>query len=126
MRVKLETIGIEFSFDARLSGSAKTKFYREFYGWKNFSNFGKYLYLKDGILSNIPYLKPTRSTVIVPRRHAKTIREFFKKNSVVFNEKIIVLNKNEAKALGFEFDSALERIYEEVKGNENLHFEIDF
>lgn len=125
MEVKLDTIGIEFSFDAKMTGSNKTRFYRELYGWKNFSNFGRYIYIKDGLLSNIKHIKPTKSTIIVSIKNSKIVRDFFKKNKVVFNEKIIVLNKEEAKKLGFRFDSEWEKIYEEIKGNENLTFKIN-
>jgi len=123
MKIEVNTLGIEFTFDFKGEGK---KFYRELYGWKSPSNFGRYLYIKDGILSNIDYLKPTKSTIIVSRVDAKVIRSFFKKNEVVFNEKIVVLNKSEAKELGLKFDSNWNKVYEELKGNVNLNFSLDF
>lgn len=126
MRVNLNTIGIEFTFDAKLQNSEKTRFYRELYGWKNSSNYGKYLYIKDGILSNMKFIKPTKSTIIVSIKNAKILREFFKEKKVDFNEKIVVLNKKEARKLGLDFHNKLEQIYEELKGSENLKFSVDF
>ena len=44
----------------------------------------------------------------------------------MFNEKIVVLNKLEAKELGLKFDSNWHKIYEELKGNEDLSVSVDF
>ena len=126
MKVEIRTIGIEFTFDAEFKGTEKTNFYRELYGWKNSSNYARYLYIKEGVLSSMNYLKPTRSTIIVSVKDAKQVRKFFKEKKVVFNEKIVILNKAEAKELGLKFDNNLNRVYEELKGNENLSFSVDF
>jgi hypothetical protein len=125
MKIKIDTIGIEFTFDVLEKSSKRLKVYRELYGWKSASNNGKYLYLKDGILSSIKYLKPTKSTIIILRKDAKSVRKFFKEKRVIFNEKIVLLNKTEAKDLGLKFDNNLNKFYEELKGNENLFFSID-
>lgn len=126
MRLQINTIAIEFTFDLKIKeNTERLKFYRGLYGWKSSSNFGKYLYIKDGILSNIKYLKPTRSTIIVSIKNAKVLRNFFKKYKVVFNEKIILLDKLEARKLGFKFSNNFSKIYEELKGNENLNFSVD-
>lgn len=126
MKVDLDTVGIEFTFDSKLKGSNAVKFYRKLYGCKRNSNYGKYTYLKDGVLSNIKYLKPTRSTIIVSMKDAKTLRNFFKKYNAVFDEKIVVLNEKEAKELGLNFPNEWKKLYEEIKGNENLRVSLDF
>ncbi len=125
MKLNIKTLGIEFTFDCNLKGSKKVNFFRELYGCKRISHGGKYVYIKDGILSNMKYLKPTRSTIILSIKDAKTLRKFFKKNKINFNEKIIFLNKTESKELNLEFPNNLEKIYEELKGNENLMFSLD-
>lgn len=126
MKIDVKTIGIEFTFDLHEKGSKRVNFYRKLYGSRRVSHGGKYLYIKDGILSDINYLKPTRSTIILSIKDAKLVRKFFKEYNVVFNEKIVILNKQEAKELGLVFDSNWDRIYNELKGNENLFFSLDF
>jgi len=127
MRISLDTIGIEFTFDVNIENPSKrVGFYRELYGHKNYSNFGKYLYIKDGILSNMKYLKPTRSTVIVSKKDAREVRIFLKKSKVIFDEKIVILDHKEAKKLGLDFPNNWKKIYEDLKGNENLVFSVDF
>lgn len=126
MQVKINTLAIEFTFDFKGSGTKKVNFYRGLYGHRSFSNYGKYIYIKDGLLSNIMYLKPTRSTIILSVKNAKEVRKFFKQNKVDFDEKIVILNKKEAKELGLKFDSNWDRVYSEILGNENLRFSIDF
>lgn len=127
MKAEINTIGIEFTFDANLRNSTeKLKFYREFYGWKSSSNNGRYLYIKEGLLSGIKYIKPTRSTIIVSIKDAKSVRNFLKRKKVLFDEKIVILNKIESQSLGFRYNNNLEKIYNELKGNENLFFSVDF
>ena len=127
MRLGVDTIGMEFTFDAKMKNStAKSKFYRELYGYKLYSNFGRYIYLKDGLLSDIKYLKPTRSTIIVSKKDAGALRIFFRKRNVKFDEKIVILNHKEAKQLGLNFPGNWRKVYEELKGNENLVFSVDF
>lgn len=122
-------MGIEFTFDTKFDkASERVKFYRELYGYRRYSNYGRYVYVEEGLLSDIPYLKPTRSTIIVSVKDAKKLRKFFRKKSVVFNEKIVILNKKEAEKLNLEegVSNDWEKIYEELKGNENLVFRVDF
>ena len=125
MEIKIDTLGVEFTFDARISEDRKrVKFYKELYGYKT-NPYGKYTYIKDGFLSNIKHLKPTRSTIIVSLKDAKGLRSFFKIYSVVFDEKIVILKEREARKLGLRFPSGWRRVYEELKGNENLKISFD-
>ena len=127
MEVKLNTIGIEFTFDAKFSNhTERHKFYRELYGWKSSSNYGKYLYIKDGILSNMKHIRPTHSAIIVTIKDAKEIRSFFRKVKVNFDEKLVILNEKESRELGIGHPNDWKKIYEELKGNENLLFSVDF
>ena len=127
MKLDIDTIGIEFTFDVKIDNKGeKSRFYRELYGWKSPSYYNKYVYIKDGVLSNLKYLKPTKSTIIVSMKDAGTLRKFFSARKVVFNEKIVVLNKKEARKLGLSFPSNWHKIYEELKGSENLRFSVDF
>ena len=127
MKLDLNVIGIEFSFDVKIKNPSKrVDFYRKFYGYKDYSNNGKYIYIKEGILFGIKHIRPTKSTIIVCIKDAKQIRKFFRGKNVVFNEKIVILNKSEARELGLKFDRNWNKVYEELKGNENLIFSVDF
>ena len=125
MRIDLNTLGVEFTFDAKMDrDSERVIFYKKLYGYKDIKK--NYTYIKDGILSGMKYLKPTRSTIIVSVKDAKVIKSFFRKNKVDFNEKIVILNREEAKELGLSFPSNWHKIYEELKGSENLKISVDF
>jgi len=129
MEISIKTIGIEFTFDTRFKkASERVRFYRELYGYRRYSNYSRYVYLEEGILSDIPYLKQAASQVIVSVKNAKKLRKFLKNRRVVFNEKIVILNKEEAEKLGLNKDISnnWEKIYEELKGDENLVFRADF
>jgi len=126
MEIKINTLAIEFIFDAKLSGSKKTNFYRELYGHRSYSNYGKYTYVKEGVLSDIDYLKPTRSTLIVKRGDSKRLKDFFKKWNVVFDERLVFLDEKDAKKLGLIHIEGWKKIYDELKGNPNTFFKLDF
>lgn len=127
MKLEITPIGVEFTFDAKISNaSERVRFYRELYGGRRSSNFGKYTYIKDGVLSEIKFLKPTRSTLIVSLKDAKLLRNFFKNHKVNFDEKIVLLKEDEAREIGLKYPNNWRRIYEDLKENENLLFTVDF
>jgi hypothetical protein len=127
MKIELETIGVEFTFDLKEEDNTqRLRFYRGLYGWKSSSNYGQYLYIKEGLLSNINHIKPTKSTIIVSLENANILRKFFRKYDVVFNEKVIILGKKEAKILGLNIPNNWDRIYEDLKGNKNTILSVDF
>jgi len=51
------------------------RFCKKFYGYKDHSNKGKYIYERDGIISNIPHIKinPIRTAIIVKEEDADII-----------------------------------------------------
>lgn len=64
----------------------RSKFKREFFGYLDKSTYGKYTYLRDGLLSTIPHCRPVRSTVIVKNEHKSEVVDLLEK----FNAKIKV------------------------------------
>jgi len=79
MEIKDNIIGIEFTLENNFEkASERVKFHRELYGHRRYSNYGRYIYLEEGVLSNIPYLKQASSQVIVSIKNAKSIRKFIK------------------------------------------------
>jgi len=86
-----------FTFDtSHKQLKEKTRFYRELYGYTDSSYFGKYVYERKGILSDIPHLRPTESVVILKSEHRHLLRDFLKKEKVRFSEHKIILSKEEA------------------------------
>jgi len=57
----------------------KTKFFRELHGWKQTvpHNGKRYVYIRKGLLAEIPHIKVAESTFIVKTEEAKTILDYF-------------------------------------------------
>lgn len=100
MEIDIKFIGIEFTFEIKIKkASERVKFYRKLYGYRKYSNYSRYIYLEEGILSDIPYLKQAASQVIVSVKNAKKIRDFFNKWDIEFKERKVILNKKESEKL---------------------------
>ncbi|MBI4170732.1 MAG: hypothetical protein HY514_03490 [Candidatus Aenigmarchaeota archaeon] len=56
----------------------KSKFFRELHGWKQTvpGNGKRYTYARKGVLSEVPHIKVSDSTFIVPSAEAKTLIEY--------------------------------------------------
>lgn len=56
----------------------KSKFFRELHGWKQTvpRNGKRYVYMRKGILGEVPHIKVSDSTFIVPSEEAKTLVEY--------------------------------------------------
>lgn len=125
MGIDLVHVGVMFTFDTK-SKTTRTRFYRKLYGFKDVSHFGKYHYEREGLLTNIPYLKPTNSTIIVRIRDALLLRKFFKKYNVRFSEHIGFLTIKEAKTLKIANPKKWQEILEDLKGSRDLLVTVDF
>ena len=96
METNKKDIGIEFIFSSKFKKASKrVGFNRKLYGYRRYSNHSKYLYIEEGILSNIPYMKPAKSVIIVSEKNSKTIKEFFKTWKIDFKEIKVMLNKED-------------------------------
>lgn len=62
-----------------LSPSIKVKLCRELYGYKNYSNYGSYVYRKGGILNKIKHKKIFNSILIVNKKDTKVVVRTMKK-----------------------------------------------
>ena len=121
MDIKLRNIAVEFIFDAKIKNQSKrVSFYREFYGCKKMSNYGKYIYIIDGVLSGIKHIKPVKSVVIVSIEDSEKLRNFFKKYNVFFDEKLVVLNENNSKILGLSFPEKWNKKYHDLLRKKKL------
>ena len=91
--------GVLFTYDAQYTKNKdRVSFHRELYGSMN--------YTKDcpkkqgGLLSEIPFINPTKSCIIVKQEDANKVRNFFKKHKVKWSEHLVFLNEKERKELG--------------------------
>ena len=100
MDIGIKNIGLEINFNVKIKKSSeRVKFYRKLYGYKSYSNHGKYVYLKEGLLSNIPYLKPTNSFIIVSKEDSKKIENFLYKKDVRYKKIKVILEKEDAEKI---------------------------
>jgi hypothetical protein len=93
-----------FSVNAKLKPTQKVKLFRQLYGWKDKSQYGKYEYKRDGLLNGIPHIRLSRAAIIVLSKHKSIITRYLRGKAkietrqVILNEKdkkILVENNNE-------------------------------
>ena len=56
----------------------RSKFKREFLGYNDKSNKGRYHYHRNGLLGNIPHFKPIRSIIIVKPKDLSKVKKVLK------------------------------------------------
>ena len=124
MKIDLIPLGIQFTFDVKNSRDSKgVKFFRELYGYTDISR--GYEYKRKGILSDIKYIKPTKSVIILSMKDAPLLRKFFRENKVKFSENIVVLHHGQARKLGVESDKKWLNIYRDLLGKEDTILTLD-
>ncbi len=72
-----------------------SKFCREFYGYKDKSQHGKYFYQRKGLLDKIPHIliNPIRTAMVVKKEDSEMVINFLKKyNADIFARKIELLS----------------------------------
>ena len=95
---------IAFKVQSRVTQSELNKFCREFYGYTDRSNKGKYVYNRKGFLSDVPHINPIRSLLIVKRDDADEIISFLKKYGAKVFVRDIILERPDVKKLGGDKD----------------------
>ncbi len=83
----------------RLSGNNNhteiNRFCREFYGYKDRSNKGRYTYERKGILGKYPHIRVQRGLVIVRMEDIEKITDILEKhNAIIFMREVILLHKD--------------------------------
>ncbi|VVB59600.1 Uncharacterised protein [uncultured archaeon] len=75
--------------------SGVNRFCREFYGYTDKSNKGRYSYERQGFISRFPHINLLRGLIIVRLEHAEEIMDFLKKyNAEVFMREVILLHSD--------------------------------
>ncbi len=56
----------------------KSKFFRELHGWKQTvpRNGKRYVYIRKGVLGDVPHIKVAESTFIVPSNEVQAIKQY--------------------------------------------------
>ena len=77
------------------------KFCREFYGYKDHSQRGKYTYQRKGLLDAIPHIKinPVRTAIVVREEDAEDVVEFLKKHKAEVYARKMDLRDEDSKKL---------------------------
>lgn len=57
----------------KASPSQRTKLHRTLYGFKDYSNHGKYSYQREGLLAKTSSKKVTDAVILTPHEHAKKL-----------------------------------------------------
>ena len=76
------------------------KFCREFYGYKDHSQKGKYTYQRKGLLGELPHVKinPIRTAIVVEKENSEKIINFLKKhNATIYARRIELLSEDISK-----------------------------
>ncbi len=78
--------------------SGINRFCREFYGYTDKSNKGRYSYERKGFISRFPHINLLRGLIIVRLEDAEEIMDFLKKyNAEVFMREVILLHQDAQK-----------------------------
>ena len=75
----------------------KAKFFREFHGYTDKSNRGRYTYQRKGLIQEIPHLKPGKQTIIIPTKHTQKILKKLKKQAEAITITPITIAKKHLK-----------------------------
>lgn len=90
--------GILFTYDTKYtSNKERVSFHRELYGSISYTK--NKIEKKGGLLSEIPFINPTKSCIIVVQKNADHLRNFFRRHKVKWSEHLVILNEDEAKKL---------------------------
>ena len=127
MKIDLIPLGVQFTFDVKFERSSeRVMFYQRLYGYSNNSNSQRYKYQREGLLSGLKHLRPTKSVIILTLKDAGLLRKFFRKNKVKFSENLVVLHHGQARKLGVESGKKWRDVYRDLLGKEDLVVGVDW
>jgi len=89
---------VAFRLLGDLEPAQRTKLFRQLYGWRDKSQYGRYEYQRRGLLGKIGYVPIIRGVFIVKTTDKKKVLKFFRGKAKVFSREII-LNAEEEKRL---------------------------
>lgn len=109
---------ISFQLSGNNNHTEINRFCREFYGYKDKSNKGKYTYERKGILSEYPHIKIRRGLIVVRMEDTEKITDILEKhNADIFMREIILLHKDIEE---LNFMSKLLLLHEGIQGQNKV------
>ncbi len=81
---------VGLAIDPKLKAARRARFFRQLYGWRDKSQFGKYEYDREGLLTNIPHIKLMRGVIIVREQDKKKIIDFLKGKAEVITRQVVL------------------------------------
>ena len=96
-----ENIGtiILYRIKAKTTKSNTEKFCREFYGYTDKSNYGKYTYYRKGLLDVVPHIKLIRGAIIVQKNDQKKVITFLRQFNAEIHKRDMILTEKDKKQL---------------------------
>lgn len=91
---------IIFKLGKETTRGERARFWREFYGYVDRSNHGRYIYERTGLLSKVPHSIPTRSVIVVNRKDAEPVLDFLRGWGACVYSRDIVITDEDLKKLG--------------------------
>lgn len=87
---------ISFKLNVKLEKKARAKFFRDFYGYQDKSQFGRYFYERAGFLRTavIPYIKLNRAVMIVRPEDKNRVVSYLKKWGSVATREVILSKRD--------------------------------
>ncbi|MBW6451375.1 MAG: hypothetical protein K0B02_01475 [DPANN group archaeon] len=86
---------ISFSVANKNNHAKINRFCREFYGYKDKSNKGKYTYTREGFLTKYPHIKVQRGLIITRMEDAESIIQILSKyDADIFMREVILLHSD--------------------------------
>ena len=76
-----------------------TRFLKKFFGQETSSHGGKYKYRRQGLLDGIPYVKLIRGVLIVLKKDADLIIDFFQDFDIEYHVRKVELTADDLKIL---------------------------
>ncbi|MGD2248016.1 MAG: hypothetical protein PVF58_06390 [Candidatus Methanofastidiosia archaeon] len=80
--------------------SSSSQLSRALYGYKDYSNKGKYLYYRKGLLKKIPHIKLMRGVFIVKKEDAEKFISLLKRYKIVFHIREVILTPQDIEKFG--------------------------
>jgi hypothetical protein len=90
---------IVFRLLGRVGYAGAMRFCREFYGYTDYSNRGRYRYFRSGFLSKIPHVRVMRNVVLVRREDGPKVVDFLKRHKAEVHEWAVELRPQDKKVL---------------------------
>lgn len=88
---------IGFAVNPRLEPAHRTKFFRRLYGWRDQSQYGKYEYKREGLLTHIPHIRLTRGVFIVAQESKNKITKFLRGKTKIVTRQVVLTLEDKKK-----------------------------